>query len=546
MSLNFLIFFSYYLIILISILGYGCFLLSFEKKNDNFFNLGYVGIAGIFFLVIYSYLSNIFIAHSKIHNSVIILIGFIIFLNFFRKNIKNKNLIKNLKLSIVIFLLLFISLLIEKNHDDFPYYHFSYTYQLTQDSLGFGIGKLNHGFRTPSSIFYLNSLFYLPLADYYLFNFSVIYILGFANIILLKKISLFKDYRKKNTDFITYLSLLSLVFINIFFYRLAEHGTDRSAQILIFLLFINLLNCFHYKKLSNNDILFMYLILGLIISLKSFYFLYLIFCIPFFWFVLNQKKKILSAINQIFINRYFFYLSLSIFSVLLMNITNTGCWLYPISLTCFENLQWSMSTESVTKMNNWYELWSKAGASPNFRVSNPDEYILRFNWVNNWIDQYFFNKVFDFLIGLIFLIFIFFVVFSKYKKGAKKISVSKYNILTYLILMLILFEWFYNHPALRYGGDCVIALSIFIPFSIYLDKIKISFHKYSKIALILVMISFSIFEVRNYGRILNEMDNYGYKPLNETFYSIDKKYFFIHKRIENLKNNACLFSKTIF
>ena len=273
---------------------------------------------------------------------------------------------------------------------------------MTQDSLGFGIGKLNHGFRTPSSIFYLNSLFYLPLADYYLFNFSVIYILGFANIILLKKISLFKDYRKKNTDFITYLSLLSLVFINIFFYRLAEHGTDRSAQILIFLFFINLLSCLHYKKMSNNDILFMYLILGLIISLKSFYFLYLIFCIPFFWFVLNQNKKILSSINQIFINRYFFYLSLSIFSVLLMNITNTGCWLYPISFTCFENLQWSIPTESVTKMNNWYELWSKAGASPNFRVSNPDEYILGFNWVNNWVDKYFFNKVFDFLIGLIF------------------------------------------------------------------------------------------------------------------------------------------------
>ena len=274
MSLNFLIFFSYYLIILISLLGYGCFLLSFEKKNDKFYNFGYVGIVGIFFLVIYSYLSNIFIAHSKIHNVIIILIGIFIFINFYRKNIKNKNFIRNVKLSIVIFLLLFISLLIEKSHDDFPYYHFSYTYQLTQDSLGFGIGKLNHGFKTPSSIFYLNSLFYLPLADYYLFNFSAVYILGFANIILIEKISLLNDHTKKNIDFINYLSLLSLVFINIFFYRLAEHGTDRSAQILIFLLFINLLSCFHYKKLSNNEILFMYLTLGLIISLKSFYFFY--------------------------------------------------------------------------------------------------------------------------------------------------------------------------------------------------------------------------------------------------------------------------------
>ena len=51
----------------------------------NFFNFGYVGIIGIFFLVIYSYLSNIFIAHSKIHNVVIILIGFFIFINFLEK-----------------------------------------------------------------------------------------------------------------------------------------------------------------------------------------------------------------------------------------------------------------------------------------------------------------------------------------------------------------------------------------------------------------------------------------------------------------------------
>ena len=143
--------------------------------------------------------------------------------------------------------------------------------------------------------FILNSLFYLPLADYYLFNFSVIYILGFANIILLKKISLFKDYTKKNIDFINYLSLLSLVFINIFFYRLAEHGTDRSAQILIFLLFINLLSCFHYKKLSNNDILFMYLTLGFNNFFKVFLFFILNFFYSFLLFLLNQNKKIFQC-----------------------------------------------------------------------------------------------------------------------------------------------------------------------------------------------------------------------------------------------------------
>ena len=54
-------------------------------------------------------------------------------------------------------------------------------------------------------------------------------------------------------------------------------------------------------------------------------------------------------------------------------------------------------------MNNWYEQWSKAGATPNFRVDDPENYIKGFNWVSNWIDLYFFNKVSDFLAGLIFL-----------------------------------------------------------------------------------------------------------------------------------------------
>ena len=33
-----------------------------------------------------------------------------------------------------------------------------------------------------------------------------------------------------------------------------------------------------------------------------------------------------------------------------------------------------------------------------------------------------------------------------------------------------MFEWFLNHPALRYGGFTLIALSIFIPLSIFIES----------------------------------------------------------------------------
>ena len=112
--------------------------------------------------------------------------------------------------------------------------------------------------------------------------------------------------------------------------------------------------------------------------------------------------------------------------------------------------------------------------------------------------------------------------------------------------MIILFEWFYNHPALRYGGYCVIALIIFIPFSFYLNQTYISYQKYSKIALFLVLISVLSFETRNYFRIIKEINIYEYKPIGETFYSINQKYFNIQKTMEDLKNNKGILSKTIF
>ena len=62
------------------------------------------------------------------------------------------------------------------------------------------------------------------------------------------------------------------------------------------------------------------------------------------------------------------------------------------------------------------EQWSKAGAGPNYRVDDPENYIQGFNWVGNWFDKYFFNKVSDFLAGILFLLITIFFVFT-YKES---------------------------------------------------------------------------------------------------------------------------------
>ena len=278
MELNLAILFVFYWVSIFSCLGYGKLVSKYVLNNGNFENYGYVGLLGVLSIIIYAYISNFFYTHNQLHNSLFILIGFLSFLYFaYSGDFEKKKIISLL----VIFLIFFISFIIYKPHDDFSYYHFQYSYYLTQFPMIIGVGQFNHGFATPSSIFYFNSLFFLPLAGYSLFHISVVLVMGFSNIILIEK--LFRHLKKEDPNYLTYYLLLSLAFINIIFYRLAEHGTDRSAQILIFILVFELILLINYR--NNFDILLskIFILISLIISFKVFYILYFLFLFPVFF-----------------------------------------------------------------------------------------------------------------------------------------------------------------------------------------------------------------------------------------------------------------------
>ena len=539
---NFFVFATYYFLILTSIIGYGLFSLKLLKIKFHFVNFGYAGLFGIYMLIVYSYFSNLFIAHTEIHNLIILIIGLILFIYLVKQKYSSYK--SEIIFSFIVFILLFCAVLQFKNHDDFPYYHFPYTYYLTQQSLHIGIGQFNHGLRTPSSIFYINSLFYLPYAKFYLFNFSSLFILGFTNIILLKKIHNYFKFifvKVERLNLINFLSLLSFVFINIFFYRISEYGTDRAAMILIFLFIIELLNFVNLKTIKTFNLFYIYLLGALIISFKTFYILYIIFVIPLFFYILKKNKNYIQTSYFLFFNKYSVLFLVLFLFILFTNFINTGCLVYPLSFTCFDGMSWSIPLTKVQQMNDWYELWSKGGAAPNFRIDDPETYIKNFNWISNWIDIYFFNKVRDFLLGIIFLIsvFLFFFKDNFFKKEINRIDNHVY--LVYLFILFLGIEWFYNHPALRYGGYHIIALLLFIPISLRLGSSKIEFKKYSKIITILICLTIIIFISRNINRIIHEVEVYGYKPIRQTYYFIDDNHFRIQKKMNQLieQYNGC-------
>jgi hypothetical protein len=534
---NIFILFIFYFLILFSLIGYGTLFVKFFTREQIIQDFGYLGILGILFALLISYVSNLILPHGYLFNCIFIFVGILSFTIFIKNNF---NLLKkDFLLLIFVFLFLSIALIMFKNHDDFPYYHFSYTYNLTQFDLLVGTGQFNHGFRTPSSIFYLNSLFYLPFIKYFSFNFSSVYILGFVNIIFLKNNGLYTNVFKlnkskilKNYKLTNYLATLSFIFINVFFYRIGEYGTDRAAQILILVLVFEIFRMFENiedQRLSNLKI---YSLITIIISLKAFYILYLLFFIPIFTYYL-KKYKLTKTINENFKQKYILIYLLIFVLVLLTYFFNTGCLIYPLHFTCFENLSWSIPKEQVIAMNNHYQTWAKAGMTPNYKVGNPEEYIKYFNWVGGWIDGYFFNKISDFLLGVFFLCIVFIITFLSISSGRKKISFNKYHLYSYLIIVLLFFEWFYNHPSLRYGGFCLIALLTFIPLSFFLSSYTIEIKKFNKAIIILILISLSVFIVRNISRIDKEIDFYKYKPLSNIFYYIDEKHFAVYNQVSD-------------
>jgi len=523
--MNLVIFITSYFLIIFSVIGYGLLFNYSVAKRLNL-NIQYNLLGAVFFLISVSYLTHFFFKHGYFHNLIIFIIGIFSFFFYSYRNRLSKKILLTL---IIIFLILLFSYFSAKPHDDFPYYHFPYTYYLNQSELIIGIGNLNHGFRTPSSIFYLNSLFYLPFIKYNSFHISSIIFLGLANLILIFKLN--KRYRKKNFDYIFFLTLLSFLFINIFFYRISEHGTDRSAQIFILILFIETLSLCKDRESYNTRLTNIVILLGIIISLKAFYVLYILILVPILYIIKKNNLDLKKIIINLFSNIYFYiFFSLSIL-LILTNLFNTGCILYPIKFLCFNYFEWSL-IDQAQQMNNWYELWSKAGAGPNFRIENPEQYIQKFNWLSNWVDKYFFNKVFDFFLGLIFLNLVVFLTF--YSQSYKDIKIIDTKIVSIILLIILLiFEWFYNHPSLRYGGYSLFALILFIPFSIILSSIVTKKNIKKKI-LSLIMISILIFVGRNISRLNNEFKQYNYSFENP-YYRLEDSNFRIDSLISNAK-----------
>jgi hypothetical protein len=512
-----IIFFLSFYILLISVVGYGILFqnLCFGTiKNMKDQKVIYLGFYGLFFLTFISLITSLFAPHNFIHNILLHSIGILLFIF-----IKVENKETYLKIIFLISLVLISALLISKTHDDFSYYHLPFTKYLTEQKIIFGMANIGHGYKLISSLFFLNSIFYLPFIEYFSFHFSLIFFMIFFNFFLFKEI-----FSKNIHEIIKFLYIFAFAFFNLSFNRIAEFGTDKVGQLLIVILVIKIFQhtCFDNNKSKLNNILFLIPLLGLCISLKTYFLPYVLVGLT----IILLDIKLSKSLKTIFYSSSFFIFVFFLSFYFFHHFISTGCFISPLSFTCFgDNLYWAIASESYKNLSVWLEQWAKAGAGPNFRIENPLDYIQNFNWIPNWLEMYFKVKILDQLGILTSVFLVTFLLFKNFQLKIDTLFLDKKIFFFYSVILVIFFIWFSKHPQLRYGGYSIIFLTLSIPIALLYQNIKnkdFFKEKFKYLALFIII----IFNLKNITRIDKEFNRTDlYKYDNFPFFAIPEKEF---------------------
>ena len=297
---------------------------------------------------------------------------------------------------------------------------------------------------------------------------------------------------------------------------------DKAGQLLIVVLIIKLFEIivFSVKKNKLDQILLLIPLLGLCISLKTYFLTYLLLSFS----ILLISKKFQENINFILFSRSFLSFLLILLLTFSHHFISTGCLISPLPYLCFEdNFNWARSIEDVKGLSIWLEQWSKAGAGPNFRVKDELNYIQDFNWVSNWFERYFLIKFLDQITILFASIILIIIFFKKPTFSNNKILFKKKLFFFYFLLLIIFYIWFTHHPTLRYGGYSIFYLVISFPIATIFYKFKNKENHFKKFKFFIIFIIL-IVNIKNFIRINNEIernDIYNFK--NFPFFAIHEK-----------------------
>lgn len=497
----------YSFLITILFTPFGLFLSNENKKDLEYFSSQF--LYGLIILSFIALFLNFFFPLSKLLNTLVLILP-IIFL------IKKRNIYLTRQFFIFLFFstILILLLITESNvyRPDAGLYHLPYIKILNDEKIIFGLSNLHSRYGHISIIQYLSAI-----SNNLIFRENGIIFaqaLIASSVIINFVCKIFNYNKKKEYNFHFFFLISVLIFIIYKMNRYSEYGNDAPGHFLFFYLISELLiiKKNKIKDISNLFLIILFIFLNKVTLLLS----------SLFVLLLVKKKEITNFLK---IKRFYF---LIFFSILWFtkNIIISGCLIYPIKSTCFDNLIWS-DIKTVENLSNENEAWTKDWPTylkqmetiENDSVS-VEKYSKKFFWVRYWSKGHL-KKISNIMLPYLLFLFIIILFFKLQTKNNLKFSISKIQSYMILILIFSCLIWFIKVPVFRYGYSYLISLISLIFASICLRNFvyKNYSNKFFNIFLIFCLI---IFSTKNMMRIVNTDNDYFNFPWPK-YFAMDEK-----------------------
>jgi hypothetical protein len=460
-----------------------------EKKTDNYIYL--LIIYGAIVLSFAALFLNFFTALSPTINT---LVFFIVLAFGLFHIIKDKIILKLFYTSLLVAVLSTLIITLDNiNRPDASLYHLPYTKIITEHKIIFGVSNIHFRFGHTSILQYLNALFdnliflengiIIPAA----IIFSVIFLLFYNEI---------KGNYAENKIY-TLFAFLALSYILYGYNRYSEFGNDTLAHLFFLLICLFFLKKNLNKSTNTEE-------LGLISLISIFCFmlkptLLLVMLIPLYYFVFSLEKKY-------FFNLINFFILFFLLSWFIKNIVTSGCLIYPVEITCFNQLPWYTSdinypfSAIIQSLDN--EAWAKGWPDYRGDIVTQEQYVKKFIWFETWVRGHGLS-ILKKLSIFIFFIFSFLLCVKKipmkitYKNCLNNIKIKQKLLFLLTLSFFGILLWFLRFPIFRYGSSYLVIFLItvvcLIATSLKLEnKNNKIFYKYLKFFLVLFFLFFTL------------------------------------------------------
>jgi hypothetical protein len=500
-NLAFLFFFSFISYYILVSYGLLCVNKKFFYKNDE----SLLFVIGVIVLNIASFL--LYILNFKFYlNIIFFLFGVYLLyknLNFFQKTFKKNS---------VMFISIFLLLIVSKTHEDFYDYHFKFVDQVTNFNFAVGLGNLHFNFIYSSFFSYFQKIFFLPIIEYKII-FVPVFLLYFSFINFL-----FNNIKKNNNYAHVFIFILFLTLLK--FNNLKSFGYDFIAHIILLYLILYFLLSFNRK--INVYLLLMLFFYAVLIKATSLFYIFIFLGIFIFLYI--RRTKIYFENNE----KKFNITLISLIIIFFCNsIINSGCITYFIDFTCSKKIfSWSINVDQINNFSEHVELTAKGFYHQNAvdRIENPNNYLINFNWIGNWVKIHFFYRVFE-LILIVALCFILVMVCLR-----PNFLIQKNKLLGLILLVTSLSSvifWFTKYPDIRFGISSILVffISLFLLFNVNYNFSSNIKKKINIFTIILLL----FFNAKNIQRIYSEFKrtdryaftNFPYPPINKNLYKTE-------------------------